>query len=312
MAPLRPLLEQRAVHLGKRGRLETNVMTALTFAHDRAVHTRGHAAEPLPPDEVILRVAVYHPTHFAKMQEFLVCASQPLTCLRDRIDCLQDGELDGPRTRSACLFIEGTFYNDMRDPSATNLSDSVVQWSRSEGRFAQPALAPFQQRDMHATTFADLSVRLGAHYFYQHQGDCRHVIVFSAMRMARSDDEQNRRAYPLRVFQGKTKRQICRVCDIYPAAWVTYGDALASESPFFFWYVVRTRRRVRPRTSPGRDAMRCDALWRNVCAWLVADSLCVVVACVSCFSEQCWRPLHYSTDGSLLYAGFQVYPYKHE
>ena len=53
--------------------------------------------------------------------------------------------------------------------------------------------------------------------------------------MARRDDEANLRAYPLRVFQGKTKRQVCRVCDIYPATRVTYGDKLASESPCFFW-----------------------------------------------------------------------------
>jgi hypothetical protein len=50
---------------------------------------------------------------------------------------------------------------------------------------------------------------------------------------------------------------------VYPAAYVTYGDKLASENPFF--------------------------------------------CC-----EQCYRPLHYSVSGNLLYNDFQVYSYEHE
>lgn len=54
--------------------------------------------------------------------------------------------------------------------------------------------------------------------------------------MAHKQDVHNLVAYPLRPFQAKTRRRKCRVCDIYPAAYVTYGDKLATENPFFYWY----------------------------------------------------------------------------
>lgn len=78
--------------------------------------------------------------------------------------------------------------------------------------------------------------------------------------MKHDGDVQNAVAYPLRPFQGKTRRRKCRVCELYPAVYVTYGDKLASENPFFW-------------------------------------------------CEECYRPMHYRADGTLLYDDFQVYEY---
>lgn len=37
---------------------------------------------------------------------------------------------------------------------------------------------------MHETKFNDLKIRIGTHYLYQHQGNCRHTIIFTEMRYA--------------------------------------------------------------------------------------------------------------------------------
>lgn len=47
-------------------------------------------------------------------------------------------------------------------------------------------------------------------------------------------DNKNKRAYPLQKFQNKIRRKKCRVCDIYPARWVTRGDRMGPENPCFY------------------------------------------------------------------------------
>ena len=95
-------------------------------------------------------------------------------------------------------------------------------------------------------------------------GDCAHTIVFTQMRMVHpQQDDQNQRVYPLKVFQSKTVRQMCGVCRVYSARYVTYGDKMADASPFFW----------------------CD---------------------------HCYKPMHYSKEGELLYSDYQVYEYEHD
>lgn len=74
-------------------------------------------------DEVVLKIAVFHPTAHYKTQEFMVYGSQPLTSLRDRIYCLHDQILDGVHTPSSYFFIENKFYNDQRDRRAIKYSE---------------------------------------------------------------------------------------------------------------------------------------------------------------------------------------------
>ncbi len=59
-------------------------------------------------------------------------------------------------------------------------------------------------------------------------------MIFTDMRMSTNADVQNAAAYPLRPFMTRTKRRKCSVCNLYPALYVTYGDRLASENPFFY------------------------------------------------------------------------------
>lgn len=47
---------------------------------------------------------------------------------------------------------------------------SIISWVKAESRYSQPGLSTYEAASMHDTTFADLSIRLGSHYLFQHQG----------------------------------------------------------------------------------------------------------------------------------------------
>jgi snRNA-activating protein complex subunit 3 len=78
--------------------------------------------------------------------------------------------------KSGFIFIEGTFYNDYRDPANHDNSFVIREWATSH------KLGPFEMDVMEKTKFEDLTVRLGYPYVYQHQGNCEHLIVFSDVR----------------------------------------------------------------------------------------------------------------------------------
>ncbi|KAJ4456011.1 putative snRNA transcription factor [Paratrimastix pyriformis] len=217
---------------------------------------------PLPPNELILTVALYKPSR-EKQQEFQVLGSQPLTALRDRLYCLSDYLLDGQQCKSGYFFIEDVFYNDARVPGSLDYSRPILDWVAQNQRFTEPGLGVYSARPMETTRFADLGVRLWHPYLYMHQGSCEHYLVFTDVRVAHPSDIQNVNAYPRHIFQAKIRRRKCGVCDIFPARYVTYRDRLAPEEPFFY-------------------------------------------------CERCYGPLHYDSQGKLLYNDFEVFRYFHE
>eukprot|EP00252_Welwitschia_mirabilis_P022827 TRINITY_DN6288_c0_g1_i1.p1 TRINITY_DN6288_c0_g1~~TRINITY_DN6288_c0_g1_i1.p1 ORF type:complete len:268 (-),score=38.02 TRINITY_DN6288_c0_g1_i1:13-795(-) len=225
-----------------------------------------------------------------KVQEFLVLASQPLTALRDKLYCLTDQLMQKAQQHapSGYFLIENVFYNDLRDPNATNYSKPIIDWlsnNRDEAlqkwkavvgsglrkdqkplfQSSVPSdrLPYFRAADMATTCFADLRCRLGVCYLYCHQGDCKHNIVIRDMRLLDSQDVQNKMAYPLLTFQPRVRHRKCNICDIYRAKKVTYDDKFAPKNPSYF----------------------CDC---------------------------CYYLLHYSSDGYLLYDDFRAYDYYHE
>lgn len=58
-----------------------------------------------------------------------------------------------------------------------------MDWVRENKRYLQPSLAPFNTASMHTTTFNELNFRLGSHYLYVHQGECKHAIIFRELRL---------------------------------------------------------------------------------------------------------------------------------
>ena len=80
-------------------------------------------------------------------QEVRCLASQKLTCLRDVLCCPSDAAASqfGCATRGAFFYMEGTFYNDMRAPGATDLSAPLLEFARTsplEVRAAAPIRLP--------------------------------------------------------------------------------------------------------------------------------------------------------------------------
>ncbi|KAJ6294645.1 hypothetical protein OIU76_022681 [Salix suchowensis] len=247
-----------------------------------------HIAVMLP--EVVICVEIYHCIRkWVKTQEFLVLGGQTLTEMRDKIYCLTDQMMQkaGQHDPSGYFLVEDVFCNDLRDTSAIDYSEPIIDWLRNKkadafrkweciisgdlqqkqkavvGESTTPSLPQFRRREMQNTRFCDLRFCLGAGYLYCHQGGCKHTIVFRDMRLIHPDDLQNRIAYPIVSFQIKFRTQKCMVCKIYRAVKVTVDDKWAPDNPCYF----------------------CN---------------------------DCYYLLHHSEDGSLLYSGFSAYDYVHD
>ncbi|GKV32025.1 hypothetical protein SLEP1_g40662 [Rubroshorea leprosula] len=216
---------------------------------------------PVACPEVVLCVEVYHNIRkWSKTQEFLVLGQQTLTELRDKIYCLSDQVMQkaGKHDPSGYFLIEDMFYNDLRDPSATDYSKPILDWLKNSkddaqkkwdciltgqlqkkhkailGSSTNSQLPHFGAVDMNKTQFCDLRFRLGAGYLYCHQGDCKHTVVIRDMRLFHPEDVNNWAAYPIVIFQQKTLVQKCNVCNIYRGTKVTVDDKWAMENPCYF------------------------------------------------------------------------------
>jgi len=211
-------------------------------------------------NEIILKIAVYHPEKNIKTQEFLVLGSQKLTELRDKLYCLAYHMPYSKEIKSGYFFIENTFYNDMRNDTSIDYSQTVIQWHKDNGITNADSLSSQKMEDVR---FNDLYLRIGQKYMYCHQGSCKHFIRFIEVRLLNDIDKPNYNLYPLQIFQSKVRRRKCTICQIAHSKWLTYNDKYSLEDPSFY----------------------CD---------------------------QCFKQLHYSKDGSLIYSDFEVYSYQHE
>ncbi|GAM21055.1 hypothetical protein SAMD00019534_042300 [Acytostelium subglobosum LB1] len=214
--------------------------------------------EKVSMDDVLVTVSFYHPCKNHKQQEIVVLGSQKLTELKDKLYCMRDQILDGKTRKSSYFFINGVFYDDMRDPSNLRYSQTIIEWLDKKGKNNG-----YVSKNMEDYTFFDLSISLGERYLYCNQGNCEHFLIFHKIRLVKPTDCIRISTYPIIVDQLKSRRRRCRICEIYPSKHVTIADKLMDESPYFF----------------------CD---------------------------ECYRTLHYSKEGRLLYNDFQVYPYFHE
>ena len=69
--------------------------------------------------------------------------SQPLTALRDCIECAADINMRalGMAAPGAYLHLEGAFYNDLRQPGAVDVSEPVRDFCEAKG-LRPPPLGP--------------------------------------------------------------------------------------------------------------------------------------------------------------------------
>jgi len=199
--------------------------------------------------EALLTVRVYKPFHHRSklmpLKEIQVLGSQCLTELRDAISCSADmlvpGEFsDNPDLpqdirakdlyKSGFFYIEGVFYNDMRDTSSHEISQIIVEWAKDPSR----GVGPFASEKMEDFRFVDLTIRLGLPYVYVHQGDCEHLLIFTEIRLLHPEDCWDARQYPLKTSSFLVKRKQCCVCISSVAQWLVRRSELAITDPAFF------------------------------------------------------------------------------
>ncbi|KAJ2484393.1 hypothetical protein EV174_002474 [Coemansia sp. RSA 2320] len=223
-----------------RYRLEVN------FLSNRVQPEHVPNLTPVADDEVILSVCFYNTrSSNSKMEEYLVLGSQSLTVLRDAFYCIsdflvshRDEVIENTKDRkvsSSYFFIEKTFYNDMRSPTATDYSRVLTEWANDpERQEKNPKMRGLQSRLMDGARFLDLSIRLKQPYTFVHQGDCEHVMMFTDLRLLGPKDDQFVESYPKQIFRTRHMRHKCRMCSAYPAQFVTKNDFHSGMSPCYF------------------------------------------------------------------------------
>jgi hypothetical protein len=203
------------------------------------------------PNELILKIA-FHSMHKPNLvsQEFLVLGSQKLSDLRDMLYCLSDRVFDDEEKRknrftpapdckayrqgSAFFFMEGVFYNDMREPDAEDYSIPIREWVKCLPTEKKPFEGQLEAKSMASVTFNEINLRINHPYLYTHCGNCEHIITVKDIRMLHPSDPQNFELYPLRTYFSRVRRKRCRMCDDFAAAFVTVGDENAPENPCVF------------------------------------------------------------------------------
>lgn len=194
-------------------------------------------------------------------REALFCADQSLVKLRDQFKCSRDYDVPidlsddpdqqvdrvfhGELFKSSFLLIEDTFYNDLRDPSNTDLSATILAWAEEpvsvvgeDGRMKKVSrgIGPFHRKSMEETKFDDLTIRLGYPYLYCHQGNCEHLFTISDIRYV----PRNRlhvSNYPVisACSIGRKESSLkCYMCRLRPPHWYTRGNSRLPLDPYFF------------------------------------------------------------------------------
>lgn len=133
--------------------------------------------------------------------------------------------------KSAFIFIEDCFYNDMRwSNDCKDYSEVIRDWALDQKR----EIGPFKTANMEDTAIEDLTIRLGYPYVYVHQGDHEHLISFVEARLVSTQDLQNPEAYPYERGVGMVHSKMCMACNKFIAKWVTCNNERVPEDPFFF------------------------------------------------------------------------------
>jgi hypothetical protein len=188
----------------------------------------------MDPGDIIVTVAVCN-TQGHKEQEFDMLASQSLEQLRDAFWFVQDWMFDGPRRiKSACFFIDGTFYVDRRHPSALDYSKDMLDWLKE----TQPEILRSDKSKSMNTRICDMErIPFGERCIYLHQGDIEHNVFFTGARLVSPGDCPYLEAYPVLIFMRKHIKRRCYACVNRFAIWMVLDSAMTPHNPCFMCYV---------------------------------------------------------------------------
>ncbi|XP_043271674.1 snRNA-activating protein complex subunit 3 [Venturia canescens] len=217
----------------------------ITIEYEK-VDSKGPFA--VPGKDTIIFIRVYEPCRAVSStgkriilsRVIAVLGFQTLEKVRDLIECNSDLSIlkdisdnpDAPHEpnakdiyKSNFIYIEGTFYNDLRDPTSEDNSAVIREWAQSRN------LGPFKTARMNECRIDTLSVRFGYPWVYQHQGNCEHFIVFSDARFLTTEDELAVSAYP-RIHRTKQRRtRYCMMCSVSPVQWIVTDSDRIPHNP---------------------------------------------------------------------------------
>ncbi|CAG9837040.1 unnamed protein product [Diabrotica balteata] len=214
----------------------------------------GEVEDLVPGSEFIYTMIWYRPFSFHQgtrnsseklrfQNEMDILGSSYLTAVVDKIECPSDSmilpEVENTKVDiqkfkdarrwypSRTLFIDGVFYNDMRQAKAIDLSPKIIKWA------ADKKIGKFTTAKMEETRFSDLKPRLGYPYVYIHQGDCEHIFVFADARLLQSRDCLVSKTYPKILAYNKDSNNMCSLCLKRVVKWmVKKCDRLPHEKVF--------------------------------------------------------------------------------
>lgn len=191
------------------------------------------SVQRVAPDEVILTVAVCSSLGH-KEQEFDVLLSQSLYELRDAFHFASDWMFDGPtRAKSACFFIDGIFYSDMRDPSALDYSKELIDWLKAT---RGPGFLRAETSRTMEVQLCDLDrIPFGETCTYIHQGDIEHNIYFVGARlMHENNDCPLTEAFPTLTYMRRYVKRRCLACWQNAAVWLVLDSTRCPYNPSFW------------------------------------------------------------------------------
>ncbi|CAH8477849.1 unnamed protein product [Heterobilharzia americana] len=197
-------------------------------------------------EDIFVTVLVYRPFCFSSMdpctqfrqmvitQRLVLLSKQSLTVLRDAIQCpqdkvwlgdcseaLDDPELHVPAEKlytSSYFFIEGTFYDDLRNPNSKSLSQELMKWAK--GKKELEVHESLKSSPMESVNLEDLCICVGKPYFFVHQGNCEHMIIFSDVRLIDRDSCQSESAFPMLTGRCNLRVLHCFVCKRLACRWI--------------------------------------------------------------------------------------------
>jgi hypothetical protein len=210
---------------------------------------------------LILSIAFYsHDKATVRSQEFEVAADNTLASLMDLFDCqatdidlsktLYDDAREYDTTSEETQLLEYTFVvmeggtvyiHRPADGRCDHLdyTSIIMEWARARSHrqdvidylMACPELLTMQD-----TSFRWMPIHFARGYTLVHGIDepCEHTFAFVDAHLCNGLDTSQEFPYPRAVFRSKIARQKCRMCQYYPAEYVTVDDINAGETPCFF------------------------------------------------------------------------------
>lgn len=194
-------------------------------------------------DEVVFVMKIFEPFKYVTGarkipkigQEIRLLGSHNLTVLRDNIRCYEAPLLDvseDPNQEipvqnhdSSFIFVDDTFYNDGRNPENLDYSEVIRNWTKNKNDFR-----PLNKDQMENTSIEDLRFKIGFPYFFQHFGNCEHLIIFTDVRLVTRKEVQQRIGFPM-VLNGPIKHVYCFICGLNEAMFVIQGSSEHIQDP---------------------------------------------------------------------------------